>query len=266
MPAPDRISIEQSLRWTQRFARREWQLALPVALAFIALPSLVSSLLLARFVTAVPRSAAEMELMAATLPWWLTPVVLVLLLAMLTGGLALIALALLPQVSVGEAIRVGFGRLAAVAATVVLLWAATMLVMIVIGVAITALALAPGLIAAAALVATAAATIYLLLLLPLIVDRRASPLAAIRASRRMYRGTAPRVVAAILLYLVVTAIAALAAQLALGSVAMLIATIAGATEIGQLFVALISAVVAALQGGGLFLLLAAFYRQRVGRT
>ncbi|NIJ08386.1 hypothetical protein FHS31_002003 [Sphingomonas vulcanisoli] len=261
MSAARKISIERALRSVQGFARSEWRLALPVALAFLGMPQLVVGLFLAGRFATMPQTMADLQHFSMDLPWWWTPILIVMLLVSAIGGLALIALALVPRISVREALVLAFRRfplwLAAIAILLAAVFVALLLVMIVIGLAHGGEALA----VAFTFLAMLAGMLFAALLLPVIIDRRLSPVALLREGAHLYRHGWGRISAGLLLYLCISWIVMMALQVSIGSVVLLVGRLAGAPDIGGMIAAVLASLISAIAWAGFALLVAGIYRQ-----
>lgn len=259
------ISIEQGLRALQRFLAAEWRLALPVALAFLAFPPLILSLVVQPFFVTAPATLEGMRTLGAALPGWFGPLLAVLALVTATGALALTALAVLPQVSVGEAIVTGIRRLPVWIAACVIVAVGTFILLAIVG---TIAALVGGgqvAIFAVTFVALSVASLYLVLVMPVVVDERQGPIAALRGSWRLYHAHLSRLAAGLVLFVAVAWVASMAVQVAAGSVLLLIGRLAGAAQIGQTLATVLAALVSAIEWGAFYLFAAMLYRQASGR-
>ncbi len=252
------ISVERALRWLQGFLTREWSLLLPVALAFFALPRLTVIL-----VTPRPPQAQTMEEMQAfiqTLPVWWAPLVFGLTLIGIVGAMVLMALAIVPWITVGEAIVLACKRLIVWLALAFAGFGALLLLMTMV------LAFGGGqaLSVAMALAGFVANALLLTLVLPLIVHRAVGPIAALRSAWNLYHGVFLRIAGALILFSATAWIAGLSIQVSLGFLLRLLARLGGQPKLGEMMVALLVSFVTAVGWSGVYLLVAAFYRQRTG--
>jgi hypothetical protein len=263
-----RVSVEQAFVWAQRFAAREWRLLLPVALTFMALPAILADLL-------APESmkVAFTGLQAGGAPRIPIGGLLIALGVMLlncVGQLALIALALLPRISVAEAMTRAFARLGIFIAAGLIMSFAVLIGLVVIGVVLTLLGLKAA--SGQALLVGIIMGIFLFLgvrlatLMPVIVSRRVGPIAALREAAALTAGSFWPLLASILLYVFGMFVVILATSYALGTVLTLIAKLAGQPEVGVALVSILINVVRAIGAAGLQLLFAAFYRQLAGSS
>lgn len=263
-----RVSIERTFLWAQRFGAREWRLLLPVALAFLALPPLVLDLTVPERVWTVMAAAPVVPpaLLLRAAGW-----VMLLGLAMFVihaiGTLTITALALVPRISVREAIGVGAARIPALIGCVALVFCALLLVAIVASIlfamagvsALTLQGLVTGVIMGAGLFAFA----RLSPLVPVLVERRAGPLAAMQLSWRMTQGSFWRVLGTLALYLIGSLVVLLALRTAIGAVLLLVMKLAGVPELGVALTAVLFRVGTALVNAGLYVLIAGLYRELV---
>lgn len=238
-------SLSMSDVWdeTIAFFRREKSLLLPLGFATFGLSLLIVSL-------AAPQNTAGATPPGPWMIWFLPGALLALV-----GSLAISAVALYPSISVREALGIAVARLSA-AVSITLLIVAVMLVVLTIA-ATLMVAVGAGLgwtmqqTAVAALVLVLIPLFWLSLRLlplwPLLTERRVGPLAAIRESLALTAGHAAAIAGILLLaaaaYLLVTGVA----QLAGGSVFLLIGRMLGSDRLGHtLTVILVSAVGAVL--------------------
>lgn len=257
------VSIDLGLRWVQRFATAEWPLVLPVALAFFGLPRLVAALLLGRQMAGVPQTMAALQAFSANLPPWWTPLLLAILLIALLGAMTLVALALRPGISVGEAILLALYRLPVCLAVLAMVGAALFIALVLLMTVVALLGGAQMAALALVLLGMIAVAILLLVLLPLIIVDRLGPIRAIAAGWRLYHGHLLRISGGLILFAVGAFIVGLAVQVSLGSMLLLLFRSLGRPEIGDVLTAIVSSLVAAVGWAGFYLLVAAFYRQRV---
>lgn len=257
-----KISIEQGLRALQRFLTAEWRLALPVALAFLALPPFALGLIIAPLMPRMPSTIEEVRALSLAMPDWVTPVMLACAIVTIVGALTLQALALLPRISVGEAIVMALRRLPLWIGASLIVFFLMFVLLIAIGFLFSAVPGGASILVIATFVCMVAAGLYMILLMPLIVDRASGPITALREGFAFYGGQLPRLIAGLVLFLCGAWIVAMAIQVALGSVLLLIGRISGQPDLGQILVALLGAIVSALEWGAFYLLVACFYVQR----
>ena len=261
-----RLSIEQGFLWAQRFAQREWRLLLPVALAFGALPPLVVDLLVPNAAAAMLATAPNGSMAPAmAMAGWVLPLMLLVLLIGLVGSLSITAMALVPAISVSEAIVRAVRRLPAMIGAMLLVAAALLAVAVVIGIVFGALrvnlvqlqALLLGVILGMGLFFSA----RLAMLSPLIVDGTSGPVAAIRASWHLTQGVFWRILAAILLYIACAGIILFALGTAIGAVLLLLGHATGSPETATVLTAVLFRIGTAIASAGLGLLIVGLYRQ-----
>jgi hypothetical protein len=260
--AVHKISIEQGLRALQRFLMAEWRLALPIALAFLALPPFALGLLIAPLMPDMPSTIDGVRALSLSMPGWVTPVMLLGGLVTIIGALALQALLLLPRISVGEAIMTALRCLPAWIGACLIDFGILFAALILIGFLFSALPGGATILVLTTFFGMVVSGLYLVLIMPLIIERKASPLAALREGITFYGNQLPRLIGGLILFLGGAWILAMAVQVALGSVLLLAGRLLGQPELGQVLVALLGALVSALEWGAFYLLVACFYGQR----
>ncbi|WP_174273980.1 hypothetical protein [Sphingomonas bacterium] len=256
-----KISIERALRSARAFAVAEWRLALPVALAFLGLPQLIAGLLLTSRVRVMPQTVADLQSFSLDLPWWWTPILLLMLLVSAVGALALMGLALVPRISVREALVLAFRRFPHWLGAAILLFTgvflALILVMIVIGLARGGELLA----VAFTFLAMLGGLLFAVLLLPIAADGRLGPVALLRAGAKRYRGSWGRIAGGMLLYLATAWIAMMALQVSLGSLLLLAGRLLASPQTGAILATVLASLISALAWSGFYLMIAGIYRQ-----
>jgi hypothetical protein len=257
------ISVEAALRWLQRFVTREWVLLMPVGLAFFALPRLIL-LRLTPQVTRWPQTIAEVQAFSLAFPAWWMPLFLATMLAGVVGAMALIALAVIPRITVGEAILIGLRKLPIwVGAGLIVLGAFFVGLLFLMTIAIQ-LGAGQALSALLTLIYMAPASLLMILIIPVLVDQRVGPWRAIRATWRLYTGALLRIAGALLLFVMVAYVVSLALQISLGSLFLLIGRASGQLPLGEVLAAILVSITGAIEWSGFYLLVAGFYRQRIG--
>ena len=263
------LSIEDSLQWTQQFAMREWRLLLPVALAFLALPQLALNLLLpARISAAIAAMTAQtiMPLLAAT-PW-LAPVGILIELVALLGALIIVALALVPRISVREAIGLALQRLLVFLMAVILVIVGEVAVatfaMILFQLARLSMSAQQSLLIGLLFGISLVVSIRLIVLGPVVIASRAGPVAAIKLAWTLGAGAFWRLFAAVLVFMVGGSVVVLASSFALGSVFVLLSSALGVPALGPILSIVYLRVVLALFWTGFHVLAVALYRQLGG--
>jgi hypothetical protein len=200
--------------------------------------------------------------LSLSMPPWVTPVMLACGLVTVIGALSLQALALLPRISVGEAIVTALKRLPAWIGASFIVFFLMFLLLIGVGFLSSTVPGGASITVLATFVCMVVAGLYMILLMPLIVERASGPVAALREGLAFYGGQLPRLIGGLVLFLFGAWIVAMAIQVALGSVLLLIGRMAGQPELGQILVALLGAIVSAVEWGAFYLLVACFYAQR----
>jgi len=260
------ISIEQGLSALQRFVAREWQLALPLALAFLALPPLIVGLIVQPMLRGVTPTITAMRALGLTMPAWVTPLMFAAGLVTIIGAMALQALVLLPRISVAEAIVTALRRSPAWLGAAVILFGALFAVLIVVGILVSTLPSGASLLVIATLIGMIVAGICMIAIMPLIVDKGFGPVAALREGFAFYRGQIVRLIGGLFVFLAGAWVLGMAINVALGSVVLLVARLLGQPELGNTLVALLGALLSAVEWGTFYLLVACFYLQRTGRA
>jgi hypothetical protein len=261
------LSIEDALQWTQHFVAREWRLLLPVALAFLALPPITLGLLLpSRIATAAMTPQTLMPLLESV-PWVIPAGLLVQVIA-LAGGLAIVALALVPRVSVQEALALAVQRLPVFALALILILIAEVIIATVAAVLLqlagVALQAQQGLLILILFGISLFAGIRLLVLGPVVIASRAGPIAAIRLAWELTSGAVWRLVGAVLVYIFGGMVVVLASAFALGAIFVLVANAAGLPDLGPVLSTIYLRLIVALFWTGFHVLVVALYRQLGG--
>jgi len=261
------LSIEDAFSWTQRFAAREWRLLLPVALAFLAFPPLMMDLLVPQSVWQSLATAVQSQNpQAATGAMQIVlPIMAAILLIASFGGLAISAMALLPGVSVNEALMLALRRLPTMLGAVLLVAAGQLLVAMILTVIFGVAHLAgPGgqsLMVGVVMGVTLFVTIRLIALSPMVVTRRSSAISAIRESWHISQGAFWRILGAVLVYGLGAMVVMLALNYAVGIMLALAAHAVGLDELGRDLIAVFDRCIGALLALGFHLLIAAIFRQ-----
>lgn len=261
------LSIEEAFQWAQRIAVREWRLLLPVAFALLALPPLMMDLLLPQSYWAALNVAVQTNNpeLAATAVERVFPVMLVVIVILTLGGLAITALALVPAISVREALSLALRRLGVMIASVLLLGVAQAILGILVGVVFALLHMAvplpPSLLLVMLVVVGVVAGTRLSMLAPMIVTRRVGPLAALRESWTITQGHFWKILGAILIYFVGAFVVLLALVTGVGAIFVLAAKAAAMPELGVALLAVFQRAIGAVIGVGFHLLVAGIFRQ-----
>jgi hypothetical protein len=260
--APRRMSlrIEPALRWLQHFLSREWSLALPIALAFLGVPTLAIALTMMHVAPNMPTTLPELYALSRALPGWVSPAFLAMSLVTMVGALALAALAVVPRVSVREALLLALRRFPIWLAIAVVTGVALIFLL---GMLATLLALLGIGNAGLLLVVTAVFVIsgcFLVLMVPLVIDRADGPIAALRAGWLLYRRSLLKLGGALCLFWLGVWVVAFALQVGLGSLVLVAARAAGQEALGRLLAILVQSFAAAAHWGAFYLFAAALYR------
>lgn len=254
-------AITDAVTSAAAFLRAEWPLVLPVALALMALPQAALQLALPAEVM------AALTLQKQLSPWllWSIPVML----CNLVGAIAISALAIVPRLSVGEALVRGLQRLGSLVAATILVSIAfgvlSTFVLLVVGVPLTAMGIGePGLrlIAfAVTIVMLAVAGIRLFLFLaPGVAADHVSPMAAIRGGWQATRGMFWPLLALCVMIAIVWLVVILAVQTAVGSLLLLLGTVGGWRDVALTLVDLIGAMIGAVLNAAATVIVAKVYR------
>lgn len=261
------LSVENAFLWAQRFIVREWRLVLPVAFAFLALPPLTLDLLMPQSVPLILAAATQTNnpALAMGVMRWLLPLVLAIFLIGAGGGLAITALALVPEISVREALTLALRRVGVLISSLLLIVVGELAVVTAIGVVAGFARLTPVGLQSLLLGATAGVALFVAIrlvpLVPLIVRRRIGPISAIRESWLMTAGAFWRVFGAVGVYLIGSLVVIVALSAGIGAILLLFGKAVGAPELGVALNAVFGRGLAALVGLGFHLLAAAIFRQ-----
>ena len=258
------LSIEANLRWVRAFLADEWRLVLPVALAFLALPPLVLALALPVQVVAMPQTLGDLQALGAAMPPWLGPLGIAVTLVSIVGALAIMALALVPRISVGEAILVALRRAPVWIGAALLVLAATIVTLVAVGTALMLAGLQQAMVMTLILLGLIVATLFLILLMPLVVDRRIGPIAAMRQGLPLYRRGFARSAGACALVWSITWITSVAIRVGVGSLLLMGGIAAGQPETARALAAILASVLASLQWSFFYVFVASLYRSRAG--
>lgn len=258
------LSVEVAYQWAQRFAGREWPLLLPVALAFFALPGLLVDIFMPDAMMALrPDTHASMAAQNSAFAAFSA-----ILFFRLWGGLALLALALVPAISVREAIVRAARRLPTLIGALLLVAAALLLAMLVAALPLTAARAAPavmqGLVLAVIIVAGIFLSIRLTLICAVAVTMRGGPVPMLRQSWELSRGVFWRLFGGVVIYIAGATLTLVATGVAVGTVLTLLARTLGVVEIGTIMTSIVFQTLAALVSTGMQLLIAGLYRQLAG--
>lgn len=263
------LSIEDAFQWTQRFVAREWKLLLPLALAFLAVPQLAFNLLVPPAINeAFGKGDPQLVMQLLEKAPWVMPSALVVQLIELAGGLCITALALVPRVSVREAIGLGLQRLVALVAAVLLLFFAVLLLLLFTATVLQFLPLSPmgqkGLLVGFIFGIALFLWMRLLVLAPVIIGTRAGPIAAIRLAWELGSGAFWRIVGCSLIYAIGAQVVVLASTFALGAIFVLACSAIGLPALGPILSLTYAALASAVFWGGFHVLVVALYRQLGG--
>jgi hypothetical protein len=242
-----RVSFAEVWDQTRVFVAKELALLAPVALTCFAVPFLLLSMLMpeAPAVDTPPTASALLLL-------WAIPLFIV----EIFGWLTLVALALVPAISVGEAMRRGLTRFPTALGLIAILILASGVLITMLGI-VTAviaklagagkngsLAIAVVLLAVTMLIAMTRLSV----LWPAVVDGNDGPIRTLRRTLRLTADEFWHLVGLLLLASTVSALLSVTAQLAGGSLMLLIGRMANSEALGRsLMLALNAAVVSLWQ-------------------
>jgi len=227
---------------TKLFLARERALVMPLGFATFGIALLIVGL-------AAPQRGAGEQMPAG--PWmlWLLPGLLLITI----GYLAISAIVLLPNISVREAIGRAMARLPAALLVTGMLIGAMLLIMTLAAMIMGIIGVGLGWSMEGAAMASVAIalipmfwlSIRLILLWPLLVDHGPGPMDAIRGSFALTAGHAGRIAALMLLAAMIYLLGTGVAQIAGGSVFMLIGRLLGDPGLGHLLTTILVAAVGA---------------------
>lgn len=267
MVSVKRFSIEELFAWAQSFVAREWRLLLPVTLAFLALPPLVMDLLVPQPVWDALSQAVQQQnpQAGAAALQFVMPFMAMVLVVSTFGGLTITAMALIPGISVREALTLALQRLLTMLGAVVLIAAAQLLLLMLVG-AVFGLARIGGpggeaLLVGIVLGISLLVAVRLVTLGPMVVTRRVGAVSAIRESWLLTQGVFWRILGAMLIFAIGSLVVMIALNMAVGAIIVGSAKAAGATDLGNVLLALFQRGVGSLLALGFHLLIAGVFRQ-----
>ncbi len=257
------MSIGKAWEETIAFVARESTLLLPVALLFVALPSLIVQEMIPPELTQWLASQTKPALPDIPPSFGLAMLVSVVIIWF--GSLTLFALALRPGISVGEALRLGLARLPILLGTALLIVVVIVALAVLLALVIAVLAAASkglgamvGLVLGAALSVLALfAAVRLILLNPVVIDGTLGVTASIRHAWQLSQGYFWRLFGFLIVITMVSAIVSGAAQAVFGLIAGLIAGPTTAQFVGGLASVIVSTVLQVY----MLVMIARLYRQ-----
>lgn len=263
------LSIEDAFQWTQRFAAREWKLLLPVAFAFIALPQLAFNLLMPPAVSAaVAKSDFRLIMQAIQASPWLTPAAIAVQVLGLVGALSIAALALVPRISVREAITLGFQRLFILIAAFFLFLLGAAVAVELLQIVLRFLPLNPLAKISALFLIAICVMVYvwmrLIVLSAVVVATRAGPIAALRLAWELTAGAFWRILGCVLIYSIGAQVVVLASTFAIGAIVVVTCNAAGVPALGTPLSLAYQSLATAVFWAGFHTLAVAVYRQLGG--
>jgi hypothetical protein len=257
------ISIGKAWEETLPFVAREASLLFPVALLFIALPTVILGEMTPPEFQAWLNAPKADNIPSMPAGFGLAMVLTILLIWF--GSLAVFALALRPGISVGEALRLSFARLPVLIGTSLLAGAGVVgIVLIAVIVAgVLSLASPQGGAALGALLAGVAAGLVffagvrLILLNPVVIDQQLGVIASLRQAWASTRGHFWRLLGFLIIVMLLSSVVASVAQLVVGLIGGLVAGPDGARLGGAIAGAAMSAVIQVY----MLVMIARLYRQ-----
>jgi len=260
-----KLSASQAWEDTTKFLKAHAGLVFTVALALLALPSILAAPFLGRIQATLLASGtlSSEEALAAG------PVFLLILIVSLVGTLAIYTLVLRPGISVGEALRHGLRRLLPAIGITLLIGLLLVLVVALYSVFVAVGGAGGAAVGALLLLLLVPVFIYLLVRIYLaqvaVVDGR-GPVEALKASWAMTKGNAGRLVVFLLVVLVVALVVYLAGTFLIAGLLAALGTALGGPALGQFLAAVVTNVLSALITAVLGVLVAMVYRQLAGNT
>lgn len=258
-----KLSIGKAWEESVAFVSRENALLLPVALLFLALPSLILEQLMPSGLSIWLQAGGKGAMPPVPPGFWVGALLSMIL--MWFGSLALFALALRPGISVGEALRLSIGRLPVLIGAALLIMAGIFtLVMLVALVAVVLSLLSKSLgamlvalFSTALVVAAFFGGVRMILLNPVIIDGTHGVRASILYAWRLTQGHFWRLLGFFVLLVLLLAVVSSAAQAVVGVLAGIVAGPATAKLAGGIAAALVTTVVQLY----MLVMIARLYRQ-----
>lgn len=252
-----RVSLGAAAEQTRSFMRREGSLVIPVAFATFGLALILTSL-----ITPDP-AAGDVQ------PGMWSLAIFPLMFLAIVGQLAISYLVLRPGVSVRDALGAAMMRLPTALAVILLLLAAFVAIGLLLVIVLGVIAAVMGVGIEGATVAVATLTLLVMLLIgarllmvwPLIADKRAGAVATIKEGLALSKGYAWKFVALTLSFVLVYILLTGAVQLGLGSLLLIFGKLAGAESAALFLTAIIVALLGAVIQAVWAVLLTNIYRQ-----
>lgn len=239
-----RVSYTDVWDQARAFVATELSLLAPVALTCFAVPTLLLSIVMPQ-----PKSLGSP---VPDGPWmfWLLPI----LLFNVFGSMTLVGMSLVPAISVGEAMRRALARLPIALAVIGLLMVVLLFMSAIVGIVASIVSMVAGWNETGALSLTTTLlflgsvviAVRMAVLWPTVVDRPDGPVAALRRSLRLTTGSFWHLFGLLLLALGITALLTLTAQLAGGSMMLLLGRLVGNEALGMGLAKALNAVVLGL--------------------
>jgi hypothetical protein len=239
-----RVSFTKVWDQTRAFVAREMSLLAPVALSCFAVPLLVLSL--------VMPPAPSVGTPPPPGPWLIWPIPLFII--EIFGWLTLVALALVPAISVGEAMRRALGRLPTALGVLAILFVVGFILISLEAIVATVVTMAAGSGQNVTMSLTVTLLILTLLILmtrlsvlwPVVIDRHDGPINSVRQALRLTTGEFWHLFGLLLLASAVSALLSLTAQLAGGSLMLLFGRMVHSDALGRSLALALNAIVLSL--------------------
>ncbi|MBW8743267.1 MAG: hypothetical protein JF628_02765 [Sphingomonas sp.] len=263
------LSIEDAFQWTQRLVAREWKLLLPVAFAFMAVPQLAFNLLMpAAIADSFAKGDPQLIMQLLEKAPWVMPSAIGVQVIALAGALSIAALALVPRISVREAIGLGLQRLFVLVVAMLLLFVAVVVLAFLVAALLQVLRLNSAgqkvILAGVIIGSTFVIWMRLITLAAVVAMSRAGPVASIRLAWELSAGAFWRILGCVLIYSIGAQVVVLASTFALGAIFVLTCSAIGAPSLGPVLSITYATLASAAFWAGFHVLAAGFYRQLGG--
>jgi len=237
------LSLGAAAEQTKLFMRREGPLVVPVAFATFGIALIVMGL-----VTPEPAPGEKVQ------PGLWSLALLPLMFLLVLGQLAISHLVLRPAVTVRDALGAATARLPMAAVVVLLLMGIILIAGLILLLAVGVIAALVGASMEGATTAGATVTLVLILIVvarllmvwPMLIDRRTGPVATLKDAFALSRGHLLKFLALFFAFMLVSAFLTGAVQLGLGSVLLIIGKLSGMERAAAFLTAIIVALFAAI--------------------
>jgi|KBSMisStaDraftv2_1062788.scaffolds.fasta_scaffold183846_2 hypothetical protein len=239
-----RVSFTEVWDQTRAFVAKEVALLAPVALTCFALPLMIWSMIMPEAIDPAHPPAPG--------PWVVAPIPLMLI--QLVGWLALVSLVLRPAISVKEAMQHALRKLPAALAVVLVLLGIGSVMAVALAIVTGVVSVFSGagkegaqrLFIVLMIVALLIVTTRLIVLWPNVADGQGGPIRTVQRTLRLTKGDGWRLLGLLLLAAVVSAILSLTAEMAGGSVLLLLGRMVGNDALGRSLALALNAIVVGL--------------------